>query len=81
MIDDEEGPTDRAAPPWERKAPKARPGAGPRAPTKLTPEMKSRAEARARAAGRPYPNLVDNMWAARQQKLEADPERDDDPLA
>ena len=32
----------------------------------LSPEAKARAKRRAKAAGRPYPNLVDNMRAARE---------------
>lgn len=32
----------------------------------LTDKQKSRAKARAKAAGRPYPNLVDNMRAKRK---------------
>ena len=32
---------------------------------KLTPAQVEEARARAAAAGRRYPNLVDNMWAAR----------------
>jgi len=32
--------------------------------SKLTPLQKSKARARARSAGRPYPNMVDNIWAA-----------------
>ena len=35
---------------------------------KLSPKKKSAAKARAKAAGRPYPNLVDNMAAARKKK-------------
>jgi len=35
---------------------------------KLTPEQKKKAKARAKAAGRPYPNLVDNMNAAKKKK-------------
>lgn len=35
---------------------------------KLTPKMKSAAKARAKAAGRTYPNLVDNMAVARRRK-------------
>ena len=35
---------------------------------KLTPKKKSDAKARAKAAGRPYPNLVDNMNAAKKKK-------------
>lgn len=30
----------------------------------LSPAAKSKAKARAKAAGRPYPNMIDNMWAA-----------------
>jgi hypothetical protein len=32
---------------------------------KLTPAKKAKAKAAAKAAGRPYPNLIDNMRAAR----------------
>lgn len=35
------------------------------APKPLTPAKKSKAKAAAKAAGRPYPNLVDNMRAAK----------------
>lgn len=35
---------------------------------KLSPKKKSAAKARAKAAGRPYPNLIDNMAAARKKK-------------
>jgi hypothetical protein len=35
--------------------------------TPLTPEQKSKAKSRAKSAGRPYPNMVDNIWAARQE--------------
>ena len=35
-------------------------------PKPLTPARKSSAKASAKAAGRPYPNLVDNMRAARK---------------
>ncbi len=34
----------------------------------LTPAEKAKAKAQAKAAGRPYPNLVDNMRAARKKK-------------
>lgn len=34
-------------------------------PKKLSPEKKAAAKAAAKAAGRPYPNLVDNMRAAK----------------
>jgi hypothetical protein len=44
---------------WEKKNPnkKSKP---------LSPDQKSAAKARAKKAGRPYPNMVDNAWAARQ---------------
>ena len=35
---------------------------------KLSPEMKAKAKARAAAAGRKYPNMVDNVWAAQKQE-------------
>jgi ribosomal protein L15E len=35
---------------------------------KLTPAQKSSAKAAAKKAGRTYPNLVDNMRAARKKK-------------
>ena len=35
---------------------------------KLSSAWKSKAKARAAAAGREYPNLVDNVWAARKQE-------------
>jgi len=49
-------------PPWKLKNPnrKSKP---------LTPSQKKEAKARAKKAGRPYPNLVDNMAAARKQAL------------
>jgi hypothetical protein len=37
------------------------------APKKLSPSKKASAKAMAKAAGRPYPNLVDNMRAARKK--------------
>lgn len=37
------------------------------APQKLSPSKKSAAKAAAKRAGRPYPNLVDNMRAARNK--------------
>ncbi|MES2859344.1 MAG: hypothetical protein V4704_09225 [Pseudomonadota bacterium] len=52
-------PVDPASlPPWKRKPPpgKSRP---------LSAEQIGAARTRAAAAGRRYPNLVDNMWAAR----------------
>ena len=37
------------------------------APKKLSPAKKAKAKAMAQAGGRPYPNLVDNMRAARSK--------------
>ena len=37
------------------------------APQKLSPAKKASAKASAKRAGRPYPNLVDNMRAARSK--------------
>ena len=34
----------------------------------LTPSQKAAAKARAKKAGRPYPNLIDNMAATRKKK-------------
>jgi hypothetical protein len=45
---------------WDTKNPKKK-------STPLTPSQKAKAKARAKAAGRPYPNLVDNA-AARKKK-------------
>jgi hypothetical protein len=47
--------------PWEKPNPKKK-------STPLTPAQKARAKAKAKAAGRKYPNLVDNMNAARSKK-------------
>ena len=46
---------------WDTKNPKEK-------SKKLTPAQKSAAKAKAKAAGRPYPNLVDNAAAARKKK-------------
>ncbi|KGE52873.1 hypothetical protein WCN79_17110 [Xanthomonas axonopodis pv. vasculorum] len=48
-------------PPWKRPKPK-----GKAKSTSLTDAQKAAAKQRAEEAGRPYPNLVDNMWASRQ---------------
>lgn len=54
------------ATPWQRPDPK------PAAKRKrLTPAQKTRARSRAKRAGRPYPNLVDNMAVARKAKRAA----------
>jgi hypothetical protein len=46
---------------WDKKNPK-------RTSTKLTSAQKAAAKARAKAAGRKYPNLVDNAAVARKAK-------------
>jgi hypothetical protein len=52
--------------PWQRPNPRTRAG---KASKHLSPAKKSAAKARARRAGRPYPNLVDNMrMAAKKTK-------------
>ncbi len=48
-------------PPWDKKRP-----AGPK--KTLSTADKARARARARRAGRSYPNMVDNIWAAEKSK-------------
>lgn len=35
-------------------------------PKKMSPAKKSKAKAMAKAAGRPYPNLIDNMKASKK---------------
>lgn len=50
-----------AQPPWKKAPPKGN------KPDKLTPQLKAGAKAAAAKAGRPYPNLVDNMRAARRR--------------
>ncbi len=35
---------------------------------KLTPAQKAKAKARAKKAGRPYPNLVDSAWASNTKR-------------
>jgi hypothetical protein len=50
-----------ARPPWKRSNPRKR---AKKASTHLTPGEKSAARARAKRAGRRYPNLVDNMRMA-----------------
>lgn len=52
-----------ATPPWERKKP-----ANGAAGITLSAESIAWARDRARRAGRRYPNLVDNMAAARRQQ-------------
>jgi hypothetical protein len=49
-------------PPWK----KPRPAGKER--VELSDEVKAAARERAAKAGRRYPNLVDNMWAAQQMR-------------
>jgi hypothetical protein len=51
------------AEPWDKGNPKA-----PGEHTHLSPQAKASAKRHAKAAGRPYPNLVDNMRAATADK-------------
>ena len=51
--------------PWKKKNPRKAAG---RKSVRLTAEQKDAARARAKRAGRRYPNLVDNMWAAQRGK-------------
>ena len=53
--------TSTTTPVWDTKNPKSK-------SKKLTPAQKAEAKSRAKKAGRPYPNLVDNMAAAREKK-------------
>jgi hypothetical protein len=46
---------------WDTKNPKKK-------SSKLTPAQKAKAKARAKAAGRKYPNLVDNAAVMRKGK-------------
>lgn len=47
---------------WEKSRPKSL-----GAPKKLSPAKKAAAKAMAKSAGRPYPNMVDNIRAARKK--------------
>jgi len=49
--------------PWNKKNPKAK-----KKRTKMTPAQKAAAKRRAKKAGRPYPNLVDNMAVKKKSK-------------
>jgi hypothetical protein len=53
-------PVNKKKPVWETKNPKKKSER-----KKLTPAQKSKAKAMAAKAGRTYPNLVDNMRAAK----------------
>lgn len=48
---------------WGKDRPKGLPK-----PKKLSPSKKAAAMSKAKAAGRPYPNLIDNMAAAKKKK-------------
>lgn len=62
-------------PPWKRK----KSGAKPK--TKLSAHQVEAARERAKQAKRRYPNLVDNMWAAKHVPREPDAKpRGDSPL-
>lgn len=52
----------KGGPVWDKPRPKAL-----GVPQKLSPANKAKAKASAKRAGRPYPNLVDNMRAARSK--------------
>jgi hypothetical protein len=54
--------TEKEKPVWKKKAPKSA------KKTTLTAAQKQEAKTRAAKAGRPYPNLVDNMAVARKAK-------------
>ena len=47
---------------WEKKRSKSL-----GAPKALSPEKKAKAKAMAKAGGRPYPNMIDNIRAARSK--------------
>lgn len=51
--------------PWDKKNPKEAKGKS----KKLTPEQKAKAKARAKAAGRPYPNWIDNAHVAKTASM------------
>ena len=55
--------TNRSPKPWDRKNPLSA-----EAHTRLTPEQVEQAKQRAAAAGRVYPNLVDNIFVAAQAR-------------
>lgn len=57
--------TTKSKAPWKRPNPRKRAG---KASKHLTPAKKAAAKARAKRAGRPYPNLVDNMRMAKSAK-------------
>lgn len=46
--------------PWEKKDPT-------KSDKKMTPDQRAKAKAAAKKAGRPYPNLIDNMNASKKK--------------
>ena len=52
----------KSKPVWEKARPKSLGKS-----KKLSPAKKAAAKASAKAAGRPYPNLIDNMKAAKKK--------------
>jgi hypothetical protein len=52
-------------PPWKSPNPRQQ---TKNVAKKLTPAQKAKAKSRAKHAGRPYPNLVDNMRVAAERK-------------
>ena len=67
----------KARVPWKRSNPRKRAG---KKSKHLTPAQKSTAKARARRAGRPYPNLVDNMRMASKASKKKTAKKEDDEL-
>jgi hypothetical protein len=53
----------REKPVWDKPRPSRLGASKP-----LTPKQKTSAKQRAKAAGRPYPNLIDNMAAAKKRQ-------------
>ena len=58
-------PTKSSKPPWKKPNPRKTSGSKS---SKLSPELRQAARDRAAKAGRRYPNLIDNMWAAQRTK-------------
>ena len=54
--------------PWEQDSPVKSKGGK----SKMTQEQKDEARARAEKAGRPYPNLIDNMAVMKEARQKAD---------
>jgi len=61
MPDAKKVTTTKAKAPWKKPAPKEA------SHTKLSPAQKATAKRSAKKAGRPYPNLVDNMKVAKKK--------------